>query len=229
MATAFAMATEPLPDQSRAASSVMARSAASGLPAAVSLSPTDAEAVAPTSVLAAVATFPDRRAGLRDVTNSDVTNGTQASPASPPTTPSKLVKPSPSPVRAVAELKNVSTPSGETPRTRRRRSLTEQSDAFSELGAVTPAKTDATGGAASPCCFSEGGYSVSTSAAATPVPAGGGSKLADFLTAVEDQTPERGGSPLAALLAMTDEAAPDWSGPLADALTAIRGAVSLST
>ena len=90
------------------------------------------------AVAAAIATFPERRRGLKDVSNSL------------PAKPSPKPKASPSPVRAVRALRHSGafSPAGDSPRTRRESidSAAEFSETgsadFSETGSATPLHTE---------------------------------------------------------------------------------------
>lgn len=90
------------------------------------------------AVAAAIATFPERRRGLKDVSNAR------------PAKPSPKPKASPSPVRAVRALRHSGafSPAGDSPRTRRESidSAAEFSETgsadFSETGSATPLHTE---------------------------------------------------------------------------------------
>ena len=115
---------------------------------AVSLSPCDVEEKSVTvaavsspasppfglraAVAAAIATFPERRRGLKDVSNS----------LAPAKSPAPKPQPSPSPVRAVSTLRSSGafSPAGASPRTKRE-SVGSASE-FSETGSDTPLHTE---------------------------------------------------------------------------------------
>ena len=84
------------------------------------------------AVAAAIATFPERRRGLKDVSNS----------LAPAKSPAPKPQPSPSPVRAVSTLRSSGafSPAGASPRTKRE-SVGSTSE-FSETGSDTPLHTE---------------------------------------------------------------------------------------
>jgi hypothetical protein len=84
------------------------------------------------AVAAAIATFPERRRGLKDVSNS----------LAPAKSPAQKPQPSPSPVRAVSTLRSSGafSPAGASPRTKRE-SVGSTSE-FSETGSDTPLHTE---------------------------------------------------------------------------------------
>ena len=84
------------------------------------------------AVAAAIATFPERRRGLKDVSNS----------LAPAKSPAPKPRPSPSPVRAVSTLRSSGafSPAGASPRTKRE-SVGSTSE-FSETGSDTPLHTE---------------------------------------------------------------------------------------
>ena len=84
------------------------------------------------AVAAAIATFPERRRGLKDVSNS----------LAPAKSPAQKPQPSPSPVRAVSTLRSSGafSPAGASPRTKRE-SVGSASE-FSETGSDTPLHTE---------------------------------------------------------------------------------------
>ena len=84
------------------------------------------------AVAAAIATFPERRRGLKDVSNS----------LAPAKSPAPKPQPSPSPVRAVSTLRSSGafSPAGASPRTKRE-SVGSASE-FSETGSDTPLHTE---------------------------------------------------------------------------------------
>ena len=84
------------------------------------------------AVAAAIATFPERRRGLKDVSNS----------LAPAKSPAPKPQPSPSPVRAVSALRSSGafSPAGASPRTKRE-SVGSASE-FSETGSDTPLHTE---------------------------------------------------------------------------------------
>ena len=84
------------------------------------------------AVAAAIATFPERRRGLKDVSNS----------LAPAKSPAPKPQPSPSPVRAVSTLRSSGafSPAGDSPRTKRE-SVGSTSE-FSETGSDTPLHTE---------------------------------------------------------------------------------------
>ena len=84
------------------------------------------------AVAAAIATFPERRRGLKDVSNS----------LAPAKSPAPKPQPSPSPVRAVSTLRSSGafSPAGASPRTTRE-SVGSASE-FSETGSDTPLHTE---------------------------------------------------------------------------------------
>ena len=84
------------------------------------------------AVAAAIATFPERRRGLKDVSNA----------LAPAKSPAPKPQPSPSPVRAVSTLRSSGafSPAGASPRTKRE-SVGSTSE-FSETGSDTPLHTE---------------------------------------------------------------------------------------
>ena len=84
------------------------------------------------AVAAAIATFPERRRRLKDVSN----------PLAPAKSPAPKPQPSPSPVRAVSTLRSSGafSPAGASPRTKRE-SVGSASE-FSETGSDTPLHTE---------------------------------------------------------------------------------------